>query len=270
MSTDVSALKAEICRIGRRMYDRGFVAANDGNLSVRAGADRFLCTPTGVSKGFMTPDVIALLDGTGKQLDGPIPRTSEVLLHLRIYAEKPDVGAVAHAHPPHAAAFAISGLELPTGVLPEADVLIGPVARVGYHRPGSDGVSAAVLPHVRDGATTILLANHGVVGLDRTLELAYFHLETVDAYCRVLLLARQLGRIEPLTPEQLRDLLAAKRKMGLPDPRHGRRDVAPTGVRELLAPARAGQPVRLSNEQLDRLADLVAERLGRLPRKADG
>lgn len=112
-------LKREICEVGRRMYERGFVAANDGNISYRLGDGRFLCTPTGVSKGFLKPADIAVVDDQGNQISGAKPRTSEIKLHLQIYAELPEINAVAHAHPPHATAFAVAGIDIPSCILPE-------------------------------------------------------------------------------------------------------------------------------------------------------
>ena len=98
-------IKKEICEIGRRIYNNGFVAANDGNISVKVNDNEFYCTPTGVSKGFMTPDMIIRIDGTGKKIEGKLNPSSEIKMHLRVYRERPDVNAVVHAHPPTATAF---------------------------------------------------------------------------------------------------------------------------------------------------------------------
>ncbi len=212
-------LKEEICRIGRRLYERNFVAANDGNISVRLGPGRFLCTPTLVSKGFMKPADIALVDDEGRQLAGERPRTSEIFLHLQIYHELEDINAVVHAHPPHATAFAVAGMELPSCILPEVEIFIGQVPIAEYDTPGGRKFAETILPHLRNKANTILLANHGAVACDKTLEQAYFHLETLDQYCRILLLAREIGRVRQLPPEKVRELLEIKRRLGLDDPR---------------------------------------------------
>lgn len=215
-------LREEICEIGRRMYDKGFVAANDGNISARLAPNRFLCTPTGVSKGFMQPDDLPVVDASGEQVSGPIRRTVEVLLHLTIYDALPEVNAVAHCHAPHATAWAVSGIPVPSAILPEMEVLLGPVPCVGYDNPGSESISRAVRPNLGHGVNTILLANHGPVGFDRTLELAFYHLETIDMYCRMLLLIKQTGALQRLSEKKVRELLAAKQAMGLDDPRlHG-------------------------------------------------
>jgi len=212
-------MKRQICEIGRRIYEKGFAAANDGNSSVRIGNGRYLCTPTGVSKGFLKPNDIATVDDAGKQIGGEKPRTSEILLHLEIFHELDWVNAVVHAHPPHATAFAVAGMDLPSGILPEVEIFIGQVPLADYDTPGSKDFAETILPHLRKKANTILLANHGAVGCDSTLEQAYFHLETLDMYCRILLLSKEVGQIQQLAPEKMRELLDLKKSMGIPDAR---------------------------------------------------
>jgi len=212
-------VKKQICDIGRRIYQRGYVAANDGNITYRLGKGRFLCTPTGVSKGFLTPDMICLVDDNGKQISGSYPRTSEILLHLEIFHELPEINAVVHAHPPHATAFAVAGIDVPSCVLPEVEIFIGQVPIAQYDTPGSKTFAETILPHLRNKANTILLANHGVVACDASLEQAYFHIETLDSYCQVLLLSRQIGNIQQLPETKVRELLDLKKKLGIADPR---------------------------------------------------
>ena len=214
-------LKQAICDVGRRLYEKNFVAANDGNISVRLGRGRYLCTPTMVSKGFMKPADIAVVDEAGRQLSGSKPRTSEILLHLEIYRELPEVNAVVHAHPPHATAFAVAGVQLPSAILPEVEIFIGQVPIAEYDTPGSKRLAESILPHLRNKANTILLANHGAVACGRSLEEAYFHLETLDQYCRILLLTRQIGSIRQLPGEKVEELLEIKQHLGLDDPRMG-------------------------------------------------
>ncbi len=211
--------RKEICEIGRRMYAAGFVAANDGNISVRLSGGRYLCTPTGISKGFMQPDVICLADQQGNQVAGRLEITSEFKMHLAIYRELATINAVVHAHPPHATAFAIAGLELPSCILPEAELAIGQVPLAEYDTPGTEALAETLLPHLRNKANTILLTNHGAVACDARLEQAYFHLETLEMYCRVLLLGKQVGKIHRLPEPKVRELLEIKRSMGIDDPR---------------------------------------------------
>lgn len=212
-------VKRLICELGRRMYQQGYVAANDGNISYRLGGGRYLCTPTGVSKGFLSPEDIAVVDDEGKQIGGTKPRTSEILLHLEIFHEMPEINAVTHAHPPHATAFAVAGVDIPNCVLPEVEIWIGQVPLAQYDTPGGKRFAETVLPHLRNKANTILLANHGVVSCDKDLEHAYFHLETLDMYCKILLLSKQIGKVQQISVPKVRELLDIKRSMGLPDPR---------------------------------------------------
>ena len=212
-------VREEICLVGRRLYEKNYVAANDGNISVRLGRGRYLCTPTLVSKGYMKPGDIAVVDDAGKQLSGPKPRTSEILLHLEIYHALPEINAVVHAHPPHATAFAVAGMALPNGVLPEVEIFLGQVPVALYETPGSKNFAQTILPHLRNKANTILLANHGAVACDKTLEQAYFHMETLDMYCQILLLAKEVGAVRQIPPPKVQELLAMKKKLGLDDPR---------------------------------------------------
>ena len=219
MMVNEHEIRKQICDIGRRMYEKGYVAANDGNISVRMGPGRFLCTPTRVSKGALKPEMIAVVDDAGKQLSGTWPRTSEILLHLEIFHELPEINAVCHAHPPHATAFAVAGIQIPSCVLPEVEIFIGQVPIAEYDTPGSKNFAETILPHLRRKCNTILLANHGAVACDKSLEQAYFHLETLDMYCQILLLSKQVGNVRQISQQKVRELLELKKKLGILDPR---------------------------------------------------
>jgi L-fuculose-phosphate aldolase len=210
-----SELKEQICEIGRRLYARGFAAANDGNITVRLGDNEFLCTPTMVSKGFLKPEDICKVDGDGNQLAGTRKRTSEVLLHLIVYKHRPDVQAVVHCHPPHATAFAVAGESIPSHVLPEVDVFLGEVPIAKYATPGDHRLPATILPYVKT-CNTVLLANHGTVSWGPDVERAYFRTEIADAACRILILARQLGRVNRLSDAEHEELMAYKRRFEAP------------------------------------------------------
>lgn len=214
-------LKEQICEIGRRLYNRGFAAANDGNITIRLNDREVLCTPTMVSKGFMKPEDICKVDYDGKQLAGTKRRTSEVLLHLAIYKRRPDVMAVVHCHPPHATAFAVAGEPIPKCVLPEVEVFLGEVPTAEYETPGGLKFAETVVPHL-DQSNTILLANHGTVTFGPTLENAYFNSEIIDAYCKILILARQVGRVNYFSNQQTQELLDLKKRLGYDDARFHR------------------------------------------------
>jgi L-fuculose-phosphate aldolase len=214
-------LKEQICEIGRRLYNRGFAAANDGNITVRLNDKEVLCTPTMVSKGFMKPEDICKVDYEGKQLAGTRKRTSEVLLHLAVYKHRPDIHAVVHCHPPYATAFAVAREPIPKCVLPEVEVFLGEVPMAMYETPGTQKFAETIVPFVKE-CNTIILANHGTVTFGPTVENAYFNSEIIDAYCKILLLARQLGPINYFTDQQTRELLDLKKKIGYDDPRFRR------------------------------------------------
>jgi L-fuculose-phosphate aldolase len=211
-------LREAVCDIGRRLHERGFVAAWDGNISHRLPDGSFLCTPTLCPKGRLKPDELCVVDADGRQLCGPRARTSEILLHLVIYRERPDVQAVVHAHPPHATAFAITGTPVPNGVMPEVEYFLGVVPTVPYETPGTAKFAESVVPYL-DRTNTLVLANHGTVSYAATLERAWGYTEILDAVCRILLLARPLGEPRRLTEAQVADLLALKQRAGYEDPR---------------------------------------------------
>ena len=211
-------LREQMCDVGRRIWLKGFCAGNEGNHSFRLDKDRIMCTPSLISKGNLKPDDMCIVDYDGKQLAGKRKRTSEILLHLAIYKERPDVRAVIHSHPPHATAFAIADIELPTCIHPEAEVFLGPVKTAKYVTPGDTRLGESIKPFIKE-SNTILLGNHGVVCFGPDLEDAYYKLEIVDAYARILLLTKQLGSVRPLDADDMKELLALKSKFGMFDPR---------------------------------------------------
>ncbi len=198
-----------MCEIGQRMYARQLCAANDGNLSCRLDAQRVLCSPTLMCKGLMSPEDLCIVDLEGNQLSGCRPRTSEILLHLAVYRHRPDVRAVVHSHAPHATAFAICRQAVPMGIMPEADVFLHFVPVAPYDRPGTQQFADTILPYVQQ-TDVLLLANHGVVSYGPSLERAYWLTEILDAYCRIVILGRQVGSIMELDAEQRAALRALR------------------------------------------------------------
>jgi L-fuculose-phosphate aldolase len=217
-SKPLAKLKEEICDIGRRIYNKGFAAGNDGNISFRLGPNEVLCTPTMISKGFMKPSDLCIVDMEGKQLAGHRKRSSEILLHLTIMKERPDVNSVVHCHPPHATAFAVAREPIPQCVLPEVEVFLGDVPITRYETPGGQKFADTVKPFVKN-SNVVILANHGTVSFGETVEKAYWWTEILDAYCRILMLAKDLGRVTYLTKEQTKELLDLKQQWGYSDPR---------------------------------------------------
>src|SRR5438128_5285024 len=148
MSTE-SSLRADIVEIGRRMYARCYTAASDGNISVRLGGDRLLMTPKSVCKGFMSPDMMCITDLSGRKLEGDRDPSSEMLMHLEVYRERPDVQAVVHAHPPTATGFAVAGIPLDKAVLAEVRTTLGSIPIADYATPSTSELPDAVRQYIR-------------------------------------------------------------------------------------------------------------------------
>src|SRR5213078_3956729 len=217
------SIKEQICDMGRRLWQRAYVDGNGGNMAVRVGDDLALCTPTLVSKGFMKPEDMCLVDLEGNQLcsGNGKKRTSEILMHLQIMKRQPRAVATVHCHPPYSTGFAVAGIEPPTCMIPEYEVFSS-VAIAPYRTPGTPEMGKLVADLV-DKHNTILMANHGVVSWSHNnVEDAYFKMEILEAYCRTILVTAQLG-VPPKTMSagQLQDLLKIKQSLGIPDPRHG-------------------------------------------------
>jgi L-fuculose-phosphate aldolase len=241
-------LRQEIIRVGRKLWERQYVDGNGGNISVRLGSKYVLCTPTMLSKGDLEPADICLSDLDGNILAGDRSRTSELLLHLEIYKANSRARAVLHCHPPYATAFAVTGTVPPNGLIPEYEVFVGPAAVAPYETPGTQAFAETVLPFVQDH-NTILLTNHGVVCWSDTVTHAEYLAEILDTYCKTYLIAKQIGEPLNFIPEnKIQDILALKRRMGLPDAR----------LAHFIEPA---SPAVEKNTELDRLVEQVVARL---------
>jgi len=212
-------LKQDICDIGHRIYNKGFAAANDGNISIRISENRILCTPTMQSKGTLKPEDIATVDMEGKMIAGTKKRSSEIFLHLEIFKARPDVVSCVHCHPPHATAFAIAREPIPQCVMPEVEFYLGDVPIAPYAMPTTKAFAETILPFVHK-CSAIVLANHGTVSYGEDVERAYWWTEVLDAYCRILMLAKSLGNVTHFTEPEERKLLEAKKAWGYSDPRN--------------------------------------------------
>jgi L-fuculose-phosphate aldolase len=206
--------KKKICEIGKRVYDKGLVAANDGNISVRISDNEFLITPTGVSKGFMTPDMIIKVDGEGTVLEGDYQPTSEMKMHLLVYKERPDIDAIIHVHPPYATAFAIAGIPLDQAIMPESVVYLGTIPVAEYGTPSTNEVPDAVKRHVYHHQG-VLLENHGALTWGKDLDHAYFLMECLEFTAKINWISKQLNGDRELSKENVAQLLDIKAKMGI-------------------------------------------------------
>ncbi len=212
--TEKQAKKA-IIDIGQRMYVRNFVAANDGNISVKTADNEVWATPTGVSKGYMKKKMLVKVDLDGNVLEGSYRPSSELKMHLRAYRENPDIRAVCHAHPPICTCFAIAGIPLETPVLAEAIITLGDVPIAPYAELGSKEVPEVIATycHTHNG---ILLVNHGAVTWGEDPYAAYYRLESMEYYANILLITGKiLGRQNLLTGEQIDALLKMREKFGI-------------------------------------------------------
>lgn len=207
--------KKAIIDIGQRMYVRNFVAANDGNISIRTGENEVWATPTGVSKGFMKKKMLVKVDLEGNVLEGTYKPSSELKMHLRAYKENPDLRSVCHAHPPICTCFAIAGIPLDTPVLAEAVITLGDVPIAPYAELGSKEVPEVIAPycHTHNG---VLLANHGAVTWAEDAYAAYYRLESMEYYANILMLTEKvIKKQNTLTAEQIGRLIAMREKFGI-------------------------------------------------------
>jgi L-fuculose-phosphate aldolase len=214
---NVEALRADIVEIGRRMYARGYTASNDGNISVRIGPDRLLMTPKSVCKGFMTPDMMCVTDLDGKKISGDRDPSSEALMHLEVYRQRPDVNAVVHAHPPTATGFAVAGIPLDRAVLAEVLTTLGSIPLAEYATPSTVELPEAVRKYIKahDG---MLLANHGALTVGADLYSAYYKMETIEHFAHISLVARLLGRENLISREEVMRLQDLRGTYGIKAP----------------------------------------------------
>ncbi len=218
-SPAIEDLKQRVCDIGRRIWEKDYVDGNGGNITVRVGDNLVLCTPTLISKGFMVPEEMCLIDLDGNQLAGTRKRTSEAMTHLGIMKRQPKARACVHAHPPHATAFAVAAVRPPTCMIPEAEVFLGEIGYAKYQTPGSpanaDEVGEVGIEH-----QAIIMENHGVIVWGKDVEDAYWKMENVDAYCKTVWIASQLGSgLHTFSPNKLRDLIKLRQSLGMADNR---------------------------------------------------
>ena len=203
--------RAEIVRFGKMVHELGYVAATDGNLSVRLGPNRVLATPTSMSKGAMQAKDMVVVDMSGRKVSGRRNVSSEIAMHLLIYKLRPDVNAVVHAHPPTATGYAAAGLALDQALCSEVVITLGSIPLARYGCPGtkelSDGLEPLIPRH-----DAILMANHGVVTYGENLSHAYMNMETVEHFARIALVVHQLGRQQLLSGEDVNKLMAAREK----------------------------------------------------------
>jgi L-fuculose-phosphate aldolase len=207
-------LREDIVRVGQLIYQKGWVASNDGNISIRLDANRILCTPTGVSKGMMQPEDLIIVDAKGTKIEGKRDRTSEIMMHTTIYSLRPDVHAVCHSHLPVATGFAVAGRALSQAIVPEVVVTLGCIPLASYGLPGTPALTEPMLPLIPQ-YDAILLANHGAVCYAEDVWKAFFKMETVEHIARIALVAELLGGANILPKAEVDKLIDARGRYGI-------------------------------------------------------
>ena len=210
-------IRADIVEAGRRLYARGYVASNDGNISARLDDTRLITTPKSVSKGFMTPDMMVIVDYEGRKLGGDRDPSTELPMHLEVYRNRPDANAVVHAHPPLATGFAVAGIPLTRAVLAEVITTLGSIPIAAYGTPSTAELPEAVRKYIKahDG---MLLANHGAVTCGPNVLAAYYKMETIEHFAKISLVARLLGREHLISREEVERLQGLRGFYGIPSP----------------------------------------------------
>ena len=210
-------IRADIVEAGRRLYARAYIASNDGNISARLDDRRLITTPKSLSKGFMTPDMMVVVDYEGKRVSGERDPSTELPMHLEIYRNRPDVGAVVHAHPPLATGFAVAGIPLTRAVLAEVITTLGSIPIAAYGTPSTSELPEAVRKYIKahDG---MLLANHGAVTCGPDVMSAYFKMETIEHFAKISLVARILGGENLISREEVERLQGLRGMYGIPAP----------------------------------------------------
>jgi L-fuculose-phosphate aldolase len=209
--------RADIVEVGRRLWQRGFVASNDGNISIRLNDTRLITTPKNVSKGFMTPDMMVITDLDGKKIAGERDPSSELKMHLEVYRNRPDARAVVHAHPPTATGFAVAGIPLDRAVLAEVITTLGSIPIAEYATPSTQELPNAVRKYVKahDG---LLLANHGALAIAGDVMSAYYRMETIEHFAKISLVAHTLGRENLLSRDEVERLQGLRGMYGIASP----------------------------------------------------
>lgn len=248
--------KEEICRIGKLLFDKGFVVANDGNITIRISDDEIMATPTQVSKGFLSPEMLVKVNQRGEVLEGKFNPSSELKMHLRVYEERPDVRAVVHAHPPYATAYAVAGIPLDQAMMPESVVFVGTVPIAKYGTPSTEEIPDAIAGHVKNHRA-LLLENHGALSWANDPFTAYFLMESVEYTAKVNFLVKQLGRERELSKTRVEELVNIRNGLGIGGETPAGAEC--TDGKDVCEVSIGRKEVRLSDGELKRLVEKAVE-----------
>ncbi len=253
MSKTEKELRQDIVEVGRLVFQKGWVAANDGNISIRLDENRVLCTPTATSKGMLHVDDLIICDMQGNKIEGRKERTSEIAMHLLIYSMRPDIRSVVHAHPPVATGYATAGRALNQALLPEVIIGLGCVPLADYGLPGTAALTAGMVPFIPK-YDAILMANHGATCYGPDVFSAYFRMETTEHYARIALVAELLGGATVLPREEVNKLFDSRTRYGVKH-RAGVEPGCPVSAEDVLAAPAGGDRFEVTREELIALVE---------------
>ena len=249
-------LKEDVCEVGRRLYGNGYIAAMEGNVSIRISEDEVMSTPAGVCKGYLTPDMVVTCDMEGEKVTGELRVSTEIQMHLTVYRARPDVRAVVHAHPPKCTGFAVAGVPLNKAVLAEVVVTLGCIPLAEYGTPSTRELAESVdrLVRMSDG---ILLSNHGALTVGKDIYDAYYKMEVIEHFAEISLISRQLGGERLLPQKEVSRLLDLRQRVyQLEGPPGGASCPVPAEV----AAAGGGEMIQLTRDELVQLiSDAIRE-----------
>jgi L-fuculose-phosphate aldolase len=250
MSKTLEQLRQDIVDVGKLVYQKSWVAANDGNISIRLDSQRVLCTPTAISKGMMHPDDLIICDYEGNKIEGRRECTSEIAMHMTIYKMRPDIQSVVHAHPPTATGFATAGRALNQALLPEAIICLGCVPLAEYGLPGTPALTDGMLPYIPK-YDAILMGNHGCVAYGEDVHQAFFRMETVEHFARITLVAELLGGPKCLPRDEVEKLFDSRERYGVKS-RAAMEPGAPVVAEDTIAPP---EKLELTRDELISIID---------------
>lgn len=214
MEKTESQHRNEIIDVCKRIHSNGWVASNDGNVSVKIGPNTFLCTPTGMSKGYLTTDQLLKVDIDGNKLEGYLNPSSEMKMHLEVYKQKEDVNAVVHAHPPFSTGFAVAGVPLDECVMPEIIIGLGSIPLARFGTPSTMEIPESIRPFLKE-YSVFLLENHGALSIGSDVFQAYYRMESLELFAKISFIARTLGKVNVLSEEDVKKIIKVREKFGL-------------------------------------------------------
>ncbi|MBM3705814.1 MAG: class II aldolase/adducin family protein [Actinobacteria bacterium] len=216
MEKTISQHKNDIIEICRRVYANGWVAANDGNISIKLDSNTVLCTPTGMSKGYLTTDELIKVDMEGNKIDGHMEPSSEAKMHIDVYKNKPGINSVVHAHPPYATGFAVAGLPLDQCVMPEIIVGLGSIPLTKFGTPSTMEIPENVRPYLKE-YNVFLLENHGALSVGSDVYQAYYRMESLELFAKISLFAKLAGKVQVLSEEDTKKVMEIRKQFNLPE-----------------------------------------------------